>query len=549
MSDSVLGALRAKLQAKGCNAFFISLCDPHLSEYIPNHYQFIQPLAGFTGSNATVVVTLEEALLWTDSRYWEQASDELLEGFTLMRDGDPECVKVVDWLKAKNETTPLTLAAPLNSVSSARYKELLESVHSVVDFENSEIDELWINRPALVFNPPFIHHASSVSSKDKLQRLRDYLNDQKPHGSLLLTRLDDIAWITNLRGSDIDFNPVFLGWALVGPDCATLFVNIEQLSLEVKRHLNINGWDVLPYDALEMVLDVETQILVKTTDLNARLYQKFEAKIRDIKHPVALWKSIKTKDEIEGLKAVMVEDGRALELFIEEVKDRLAAGETLTENDAVDILHKYRSQIPGFIGESFGTIAAVNAHAALPHYEPVPGAGAPIVPPCVLLVDSGAHYDRGTTDTTRTWFLGDVNDFDPKLLKQLKADYQAVYQGMRDLMNAEFEPGTRGVDLDAIARRPIEAIGANYGHGTGHGIGLTLNVHETPPNISPRQSEGSMTPFMPGMIVSDEPGIYRPGLWGIRIENMLLCVDKGNGKLGFECLTKCRIDDVLLGHE
>lgn len=549
MSDSVLGALRAKLQEKGCNAFFISLCDPHLSEYIPNHYQFITPLTGFTGSNATVVVTMEEALLWTDSRYWEQASDELLEGFTLMRAGDPECIKVVDWLKAKNETTPLTLAAPLSSLSSVRYKELLEAVHSVVDFENTEIDDLWVNRPALVFNPPFIHHASSVSSKDKLQRLREYLNDQKLNGSLLLTRLDDIAWITNLRGSDIDFNPVFLGWALVDCDRATLFVKVEQLSDEVKRHLKTNGWDVLPYDALEMVLDGETQILAKTTDLNARLYQKFETKIRDIKHPVALWKSIKTSDEIEGLKAVMVEDGRALELFIEEVKDRLATGETLTENDAVDILHKYRSQIPGFIGESFGTIAAVNAHAALPHYEPVTGSGAPIVPPCVLLVDSGAHYDRGTTDTTRTWFLGDVKDFDPELLKQLKADYQAVYQGMTDLMNVEFEPGTRGVDLDVIARRPIEAIGANYGHGTGHGIGLTLNVHETPPNISPRQSEGSMTPFTPGMIVSDEPGIYRPGLWGIRIENMLLCVDKGKGMLGFECLTKCRIDDVLLSHE
>ena len=549
MSDSVLGALRTKLQEKGCNAFFISLCDPHLSEYIPNHYQFITPLTGFTGSNATVVVTMEEALLWTDSRYWEQASDELLEGFTLMRDGDPQCMKVVDWLKVKNETTPLTLAAPLSCVSSVRYKELLEAVYSVVDFENAEIDDLWINRPALVFNPPFIHHTSSVSSNDKLKRLRDYLAEQQFEGSLLLTRLDDIAWITNLRGSDIDFNPVFLGWALVGRDRAILFINVEQLSDEVKRHLKTNGWDVLSYGALEMVLNGETQILVKTTDLNARLYQKFDAKIRDIKHPVALWKSIKTPDEIEGLKAVMVEDGRALELFIEEVKDRLAAGETLTENDAVDILHKYRSQIPGFIGESFGTIAAVDAHAVLPHYEPIPGSGAPIVPPCVLLVDSGAHYDRGTTDTTRTWFLGDVKDFDPELLKQLKADYQAVYQGMTDLMNAEFEPGTRGFDLDAIARRPIEAIGANYGHGTGHGIGLTLNVHETPPNISPRKSEGSMTPFMPGMIVSDEPGIYRPGLWGIRIENMLLCVDKGNGKLGFECLTKCEIDDVLLSHE
>ena len=544
--SSILQKLRCELQKKGCNAFFIALSDPHLSEYIPNHYTFLRALSGFTGSNGTVVVTMDDARLWTDSRYWEQASQQLGSDFTLMRDGDRTLAGVYEWLKEKNATTPLTLACPLSCLSASLCPRLKEAVTEVIDFENHDFDALWPNRPALVFNPPFIHHASSVSSADKLARLRTHLKDNHVNGGLLLTRLDDIAWITNLRGSDIDYNPVFLSWAFIKETSAQLFVRLEALTDEVKAHLVAAGWELLPYEALEEVLSHEDVIVTKVADLNARLYEKFESKLVNFKHPVALWKSIKTPEEIAGLKAVMVDDGLALEYFIAEIKERLAKGEVLTENDAVDILHKYRSQIPGFIGESFTTIAAVNDHAALPHYAPTPGQGAPIKMPCVLLVDSGAHYDRGTTDTTRTWFLGDVDDLDPDDLKQLKADYRAVYQGMMDLMNAEFEPGTTGFELDPIARKPLQAIGADYGHGTGHGIGLTLNVHEAPPNISPRDMEGPKTPFAPGMIVSDEPGIYRPGKWGIRIENMLLCVEKPNGKYGFECLTKCSIDDTLM---
>ena len=224
----------------------------------------------------------------------------------------------------------------------------------------------------------------------------------------------------------------------------------------------------------------------------------------------------------------------------------LANGEKLTENDAVHILHEKRAAIDGFIGESFGTIAAVDANAALPHYEPQEGKGAPIKPPCILLVDSGAHYDKGTTDTTRVWFLGNPDDYPVEKLSRLKRDYTAVFQAMKTLSESTFKPGTNGVQLDKIARGPIHAIGANFGHGTGHGIGLTLNVHETPPSISPREREGTLTAFEPGMVTSDEPGIYRPGEWGIRIENMLVCVEKEDGMLGFETLTQCEIDQTLL---
>lgn len=546
MTESILSDLRQILKQKGLNAFFVSLSDPHLSEYIPKHYKFISVLSGFTGSNATVIVTLQEAYLWTDSRYWEQATQELFEGFTLMRQGDENVPEPHIWLKEKNNQTELHLAAPLSWISAPKYLQILEAVTSVSTFSDEAFSNLWPNRPQLVFNPPFIHHASQHSAREKLSRLQSLLSEDSSKGALLLTRLDDIAWLTNLRGSDIEFNPVFLSWALIKTDCARLFLNLQQVSPEVSAHLKQAGWCLEDYEKINEVLAAEEIILARTSDLNAAIFHTYQTKIKEYAHPIALWKAIKTEKEIQALKAKMREDGQALELFIEEVKKRLATGEVLYETDVVEILHRYRSQIPGFIEESFATIAAVNANAALPHYAPNSRNNSPIIPPCVLLVDSGAHYDVGTTDTTRTWFLGDTQAFDPEKLKQLKADYQAVYQGMTDLMNAEFEEGTTGWDLDPIARKALKAIGANYGHGTGHGIGLTLNVHETPPNISPREHEGSKTALMPGMIVSDEPGIYRPGLWGIRIENMLVCVKKTNGKLGFECLTQCPIDTTLL---
>ena len=544
--------LRQAILRLGANAFYCTLSDAHLSEYIQEADQFLTYLTGFTGSNAQVLITEHEAYLWTDSRYWEQASKEL-EGsdIVLMRQGEEGVPEVYQWLAEHNATTPFILASPLETLSLVTFNSLAQSASRIMDFDDALINQLWPLRPSRAVRPLYVHKASSESAKDKLLRLKAYLSTKgEGQGSLLLTRLDDIAWLTNLRGSDIAFNPVFLSWALISQEKAHLFVHQKVLNSDIVSELTSSGWTICDYselhEKLKELISQNTSILARETYLNAKLFTEIKDTFKDFKHPVALWKSIKTKEEIEGLKEVMKADGQALQDFIDEVKVRLARGEKLTENDAVDILHQKRSAIDGFIGESFGTIAAVNANAALPHYEPKEGKGALIQTPCVLLVDSGAHYDKGTTDTTRVWFLGNPEDFPKEDLKALRRDYTAVFKAMKALSEASFAVGTTGFDLDKIARAPIHAIGADFGHGTGHGIGLTLNVHETPPSISPRKREGTLTAFEPGMIVSDEPGIYRPGKWGIRIENMLVCVEKPNGLLGFETLTQCDIDQTLL---
>ena len=548
-----LQSLRLAVKGMGADAFYCALTDAHLSEYIQRADQFLTYLTGFTGSNAQLLVTADRALLWTDSRYWEQAGQELSgTGIELMKEGLKEVPAVYEWL-ASNKGETFTLVTPLETMPLARYQKIQKTVKNIVDFTDKMISDEWPERPKREIHPLYIHKASSVSASDKLKRLQSYVADQKVTGSqkaLLLTKLDDIAWLTNLRGSDIDFNPVFLSWALVGGDSATLFVNETAIDGTIEAHLIEAGWRIADYSSFETVLSdfivQGGQCLGRSRELNAKLSQLVGDAWCENAHPVALWKSVKTPQELEGLRAVMKADGRALEEFIKEIKVRLQRGEKLTENDAVEILHEKRAAIEGFIGESFSTIAAVDANAALPHYEPKLGEGGPITPPCILLVDSGAHYDKGTTDTTRVWFLGDTKDVPVEKLHRMKRDYTAVYKAMKALSEATFKPGTRGVDLDKIARAPIHAIGADFGHGTGHGIGLTLNVHETPPTISPREHEGSVTPFEPGMVTSDEPGIYRPGEWGIRLENMLVCVQKADGLLGFETLTQCEIDKTLL---
>lgn len=548
-----LQSLRLEVKRMGGDAFYCALSDAHLSEYIQRADQFLTYLTGFTGSNAKLLITESRALLWTDSRYWEQAGQELSgTGIELMKEGLKEVPAVDEWLAA-NKGETFTLVTPLETMPLERYRKFEKSVTRIVDFTDETIARVWPERPKREIHSLYVHKASSVSATDKLKRLQSYVADQKVTGSekaLLLTKLDDIAWLTNLRGSDIDFNPVFLSWALVGEDCATLFVNVTAIDETIKNHLTEAGWRIADYSSFETFLaDFIArggQCLGRTQQLNAKLFQLVGNAWSESAHPVALWKSVKTPEELEGLRAVMKADGHALEEFIKELKARLLRGEKLTENDAAAILHEKRAAIDGFIGESFGTIAAVDANAALPHYEPKTGEGTPITPPCLLLVDSGAHYDKGTTDTTRVWFLGDTKDVPAEKLLRMKRDYTAVYKAMKALSEATFKPGTRGVDLDKIARAPIHAIGADFGHGTGHGIGLTLNVHETPPTISPREHEGSVTPFEPGMVTSDEPGIYRPGEWGIRLENMLVCVQKADGLLGFETLTQCEIDKTLL---
>ena len=541
-----LSFIRSLLTQHEANYYYVRVNDPHLSEYIPEHYEIVRWLTGFTGSNAVCLIGLTSAYLWTDSRYWEQAAQQLPEGITLMRWGDKECPTPTQFLEQLNRPKVLLHAA---LVSAQQHSELSELTSALIDLDDSILDEAWPERAPLRINPLFPHTFSEVAPREKLQKVRRVFQalpeTLKKPAALVVSKLDEIAWLTNLRGSDIDFNPVFLSHLIVTEASTRLFIHRCALTDAIEKTLADNGFEVDAYENFLPYLKslAQTHTCLADFDLtNAQtaLY------CRPFDTPIARLKAVKTPKEIDGLRLAMKRDGEAIENFIDELKRRLGEGEALTENDAVDILHQHRLRQKNFITESFATIAAVNANAALPHYEPLPGCGSPIMPPCVLLVDSGGHYHEGTTDTTRVWFLGDPREMDPNDLAQLKKDYRAVYEGMQALKNARFKIGTCGHELDPIARAPIQAIGIDYGHGTGHGIGLTLNVHETPPNISPRQSKGSLTPFAPGMVVSDEPGIYRPGRWGIRIENTLVCVKMDEQTLGFECLTQCKIDETLL---
>ena len=551
-----IAKLRQKMAGLCCNGYYLTINDPHLSEYIPDHFQLLEFLTGFTGSAGTLIVTENEALLWADSRYWVQAAQQLKDtDITLMKWGEENVPSPIEWLEQSQ--SPIDLLIHDELVSIEQYEKLAAATQTLLGVNNTWINDLWSNRPALVEKTIFAHTASVKTAEEKRRRLQSEIKKFETEQSLnkvnlLLTKLDDIAWLTNLRGDDIAYNPVFFAWALVTSETATLFVNAHRLPEPLQAKLMAQSWSIEPYSGIDQAITQKVvageTIVFDQAQVNSHFLALTGGTHHHWDHPLALWKSIKEPQEIEGLKVAMKRDGHALTAFIDEIRARLAQGERLTENDAVEILHQKRLLEENFITESFSTIAAVNANAALPHYEPIPGRGALIEPPCVLLVDSGAHYHEGTTDTTRVWFLGNPDEFKDDL-KLLKQDYTAVYRGMKALMDATFPAGTRGIDLDKIARQPILETGIDYGHGTGHGIGLTLNVHETPPTISPRETKGTMTPLQPGMVMSDEPGIYREGRWGIRIENTIVCVDKGNSMLGFESVTTCPIETTVLNGE
>lgn len=550
-----LQRLRCYLEEHQAMAFYGLLSDPHLSEYVPENYKFVSALTGFTGSNAKVLVTKTEVFLWTDSRYWEQASVECEAlGVTLMKEGVEETPSVVDLLKTLYKGEAIRVALALHMTPSKVFEAFVESGIEVSDCCDDVINDVWPERPKLAAHDVWIHQGSAHRAKERLlavqKRLQDVDSDSPRY--LVLNKLDQIAWLTALRGSDIAFNPFFLSRALISEDSAELFLASANLSNEVKAHLKEAGWEIGDYSAFEARLKClqEATVLYSPSEVTAELLSiiadNTQIKATTFEHGIDLIKAVKTPKEIKGLREVAKMDSRTIDVFIEDVRARLKRGETLTEYDLSVILHEHRAKNPGFISESFETIAAINANAAQPHYAPTKEKATPVTLPCVLLVDSGAQYDKGTTDITRVWLLGEPEDMDPAMFAELKADYQAVFNAMTALQNARFKPGTSGFELDSIARSEVQARSIDYGHGTGHGIGLTLGVHEAPPSISPRETQASKTPFVPGMVVSDEPGIYRPGQWGIRLENMLLCVEKENGMLGFESLTDCGFDERLL---
>ena len=516
MSDSIIErveALRKYLQKNGLNAFMFPSTDPHQGEYVPEHWMTRQWISGFDGSAGTAVVTLSDAALWTDSRYFI-AAEEQLKGtpFQLMKDGLAETPSIAEWLcnqLAEGETVGIDgnvfTTAEIEEMESAFAKA---GIKLRTDLDPAET--LWTNRPPIPKNKVEIQplEFAGESAESKIERVRQALREQKAEG-LVISQLDEIAWLLNLRGSDVHCNPVFVSYVLLKQNDVTLFIDCEKLDETVQIYLKNIGVKVLPYGK-----------------------PSFESKASN---PIPAMKSIKNHAEIEGFRRAMIRDGVAMVKFLRWLKPAVEAGKE-TEISIDKKLTTLRAEQDLYRGLSFDTIAAYGQHGAIVHYEATPETDVVLEPKGLLLLDSGAQYQDGTTDITRTIALGALTD-------EERLDYTLVLKGHIRLALTKFPDGISGTQIDALARYAMWQHGINFGHGTGHGVGSYLCVHEGPHQI---RHTWKPAPLHAGMTVTNEPGIYRQGKHGVRIENTMLIVEAGETEFGkflrLEPLTLCPID-------
>lgn len=536
-------ALRGYLRQHHLAAFIFPSTDPHNGEYVPEHWAARKWISGFDGSAGTAVVTLTEAALWTDSRYFLAAKDQLAgTGYQLMKEGMPGTPTIAQWLTSVlHGGDTVGLDGWVNSVASveALRKELQPAGLSL----NTSLDptqELWIYRAGLPTIPIKVHPLkyAGEDTQSKLARLRAQMAALGADMTIICP-LDEIAWITNLRGQDMPFNPVFVSYLTITHDGATLFVNPEKLTNEVKAYLHDQGIDTLPYDAVAatMATTKPCTLLIDPQACNCQVLPPEGKGWSIVKHAsiVAPMKAIKNEVEQEGFRHAMLRDGVALVKFLRWLKPAVkAGGETEL---SVDLrLTAQRAEQPLFRDNSFGTIAAYAHHGAIVHYEANRETDLTLEPHGMLLLDSGAQYLDGTTDITRTIPLG-------PLTQEERVDYTLVLKGHIRLATVKFPAGTCGTQLDVLARYAMWQHGINYMHGTGHGVGSYLCVHEGPHQI---RMNHMPTPLMPGMTVTNEPGIYRAGKHGVRIENTMMVTEYTEGEFGhflqLEPLTLCPID-------
>jgi Xaa-Pro aminopeptidase len=544
-----IAALRNQMQLHQVDAVLIPSADPHLSEYLPERWQGRQWLSGFTGSMGTLLIAMQKAALFADSRYWVQAEQELAgSGIDLEKVQSATPAVLCDWM-LRNLPGKSALAVDGEVLALAAAKQLRERMQAL-DFRlRTDLDLLatcWPARPELPTRAIYEHltpHASRTR-REKLAMLRDAMH--KLHASVhIISSVDDIAWLLNLRGSDVDYNPVFLAHLLVKADVALLFVGAGKVPRELRARLKDDGVDCLPYleaaGRLQALAGGEA-VLLDPARLTLTLREAIPESCSVIEsiNPSTLLKSRKTEQELGFVREAMIEDGAAMCRFYAWFEQNLGR-EVITELTVDERLTEERSRGKGFVGLSFPTIAGFNANGAMPHYRASVTHHARLEGHGLLLIDSGAQYLGGTTDITRVWQVGDAS-------AAMRRDFTLVLKGTMALSRCRFPRGTLAPMLDAIARAPLWAEAIDFGHGTGHGVGYFLNVHEGPQSIS----KAIPTPHMamePGMITSIEPGIYRPGSWGVRIENLVANqllqpqTDEGFGEfLCFETLSLCPID-------
>jgi Xaa-Pro aminopeptidase len=549
-----LDRLREVLAREHVHALLVPSADPHLSEYLPGRWQAREWLSGFTGSMGTLVVTVDGAALFADSRYWVQAEAELAgSGIELVKIPTGNATFHNDWLAAH---VPAGQAVAVDGQvlglgAAQMLKAALDKAGVVLRTDLDLVDAIWPDRPTLPTEPVYEHRAPHAPTPRgaKLARVREAM---ARHGAThhFVSTVDDIAWITNLRGSDVSYNPVFLAHLLVDMTRATLYVGEGKVDAALRATLAADGVTVAPYAQAPQALGAlggTNVLLLDPKRVTFGLRQAVAAGVRVVEaiNPSTLLKSRKTAEEAAHIREAMAEDGAAMCAFYARFEAALAAGEHLSELTVDEWLSAERARRAGFVGLSFPTIAGFAANGAMPHYrataethaviEVQPGQGS------LLLIDSGGQYLGGTTDITRVWPIGTVS-------AAMKRDYTLVLKGTMQLSRTRFPRGTLSPTLDALARAPLWAEGIEFGHGTGHGVGYFLNVHEGPQSISKAIPDATMS-MEPGMVTSIEPGVYRPGQWGVRIENLVMNVAAATAEgstfgefLEFETLTLCPID-------
>lgn len=542
-----VGRLRSWMKENGFTAFVFPSSDPHNSEYVADHWKSREWISGFSGSAGTAVVTLEHAALWTDSRYFIAAEKELNgTGFQLMKlrmEGTPS---VSEWLASELSTYEKAVVGQDGNVNSfaevaAMEQELATKGNITVRTDVDPMAELWTDRPVIPDNMVSLHplEYSGESTSSKISRVRKHLLDCGADG-LLVTALDEIAWVLNLRGSDVHCNPVFVSYLLISPENITLYINNVKLPEEVKAYLVSEHIDVQAYESvvegLRLYAGKSLLVDMSSTNYSLATAVPFE-KVRSGVSPIASMKAVKNKVEQDGFRAAMLCDGVAVVKFLAWLKSAVEAGGQ-TEISLDERLTALRAEQPKFKGISFDTIVGYEAHGAIVHYEATPETDIPVQPHGLVLIDSGAQYLDGTTDITRTIALGELSE------EQCRV-YTLVLKGHIQLDMCRFPAGACGSQIDALARAPMWREGYNYMHGTGHGVGSYLNVHEGPHQI---RMEWRPAPLQAGMTVTNEPGIYLEGKFGVRIENTLLIVPAESTAFGdflkFETLTLAPIDTV-----
>lgn len=542
-----LAALRGQLARSGLQACLIPTADPHLSEYLPEHWNARAWLSGFDGSAGSLLVTGDFAGLWTDSRYWTQALSQLQgSGIMLMRAGAHGVPNALEWVCGHLQPGARVAVdgRVLDRATAQRWQAGLEKAGLQLVLDQDPVGSIWAGRPALP-RAPVHEHRPPHACRTRAENLAAVRAAMREHGAglHLLSSLDDIAWLLNLRGADVDYNPVFLAHALIGPDTVRLYVAPGKIGADLAATLAIDGVTLRDYGALAAdlaSLEAGTTLLIDPNRVTAgTLSHAAQVHLIEALNPSQLLKSVKTAAEADHIRRTMAQDGAALCEFFAWFEAALAAGKRVTELDVDAQLSAARARRPGFVSLSFATIAGFNANGAMPHYRATDCAHAVIQGDGLLLIDSGGQYLGGTTDITRVVPVGTPSPAQ-------RADYTTVLQAHIALAMARFPVDTPSSVLDAVARMPLWRQGLDYGHGTGHGVGYFLNVHEGPQSISVRAHARPHQAMRAGMLTSNEPGLYRDGQWGIRIENLVLAVPDGQTAFGdflaFETVTLCPID-------